>query len=308
MKKFLSLSFALALIMVTYLAPEMVAMIHPDIFTPEGISMAYVAVSVARPGGNAGAGADKRDFLAIFDWDEVQNLPSRDANGVVIPGTIQMKPGKYMIKIYTTPTSVSATNTTEGEVDAKSFMHGVVANHPGSKKEIREFIQNWTNRNVGVIVSKCSDGSQDLYGTPCAPLQLNNTGTDDNEQNTQEMNFEATVRSKFVPAIYEGTLTLEEPLATVAADVTDPSVALGSGQYQLSNNTVATAITTLEDAEDGEVYTLLGSGGSEPSTISGGDFLLKNGTAWEALAGSQITFRAFKDGASSFKFIELSRS
>jgi hypothetical protein len=308
MKKFLSLTLALVAIMAMYFAPEMVAMINPEMLSTEVVTSAYVAVSIARPGGNAGAGGDKRDYLALFRWEDVQTLPARDANGVVIPGTIVMKPGKYMVKIYTTPTSISATNTTEGDADAKSFMHAVVANHPGSRKEILEFVQNITNENVGIIVFKCSENAQYLYGTPCAPLQLNNTGTDDNEQNIQEMNFEATVRSKFVPAIYEGTLTLESPLATIAADVTDPSVALGSGQYQLTNNTTATVITTLEDAVDGGVYTLLGSGGSNPSEITGGDFLLKNGTSWDAFAGSQITFRAFKDGASSFKFIELSRS
>jgi hypothetical protein len=56
------------------------------------------------------------------------------------------------------------------------------------------------------------------------------------------------------------------------------------------------------------VFTLLGSGGSYPSTIpTGNDFILASGTTWTALANAHITFKAFKDGGATYKFIEQSR-
>jgi hypothetical protein len=51
----------------------------------------------------------------------------------------------------------------------------------------------------------------------------------------------------------------------------------------------------------------VGSGGAFPSEITGTDFLLASGTAWSAIAGAEITFKAFKSGSSAWKFIEMSR-
>jgi hypothetical protein len=95
---------------------------------------------------------------------------------------------------------------------------------------------------------------------------------------------------------------------TVAADATSVNLAEGPGRYQLTDGTSSAAtITTCTNAGDGGVYTLLGSGGAHPSTITGTDFLLASGTAWNALAGAEITVKAFKSGQSAWKFIELSR-
>ncbi|MCX6270507.1 MAG: hypothetical protein NTU44_04665 [Bacteroidetes bacterium] len=67
-------------------------------------------------------------------------------------------------------------------------------------------------------------------------------------------------------------------------------------------------ITALNNPVDGYVYTLLGSGGTYPGTIAtGGNFILASGTGWTATAGAKLQLKAFKDGASTFKFIELSR-
>jgi len=52
----------------------------------------------------------------------------------------------------------------------------------------------------------------------------------------------------------------------------------------------------------------VGSGGTYPTTITKeNDFLLANGTTWTALAGSEITFQAFKSDTDAWKFLELSR-
>jgi hypothetical protein len=267
----------------------------------------YIPINVVKPAKDAGV-SNNTDKITIFDWNDVVSGYQRDAKGVVIPGSLVLKSGAYMIQYYSTRTKTSPSMANEGDADSVSFKHNVDTMHPGDSKDILELIQNWTNANAGVIVEKCSGGSTRLYGDPCHPLQLKATGQDDGLRG-QQLLWEGVGTISKVPAIYEGNLTLESPLAIVAADDTTPSVALGAGQYQLSENTAATEVSTLDDAEHEEIYSLLGSGGANTSSItSAGDFALKDGITWNANAGSQITFKAFKTGANSFVFIELSRA
>lgn len=269
----------------------------------------YVNISVPKPGNNAGVGGAKKDKVTFIDLDDVLVFPDRDAKGIVVTDNIIFKPGKYAIGVYGTVKTMAASIATEGEPDNRGFMPAFVFSHPGSSVEIREFAQNWNNRNVAVIVEKCGDNSKTLYGSPCNPMQIILAGTDNDTENKMEFTVESQSKTTNLPADYQGTITYESPLAVIAADDATPSVLAGSGQYQLTDNAASTAITALDDAVHNGVYTLLGSGGSNPSTIAtGGNFLLKDGTAWTAISGSQITFRAFKDGASSYKFVELSRS
>lgn len=271
--------------------------------------MSYTKVSVNKPSKNAGSGGDKKDRIIIFDWDDVKTGPQRDSKGVRITNSIVMKDGRYMIEVYGTVTTINPSFTTEGDPDKTGFMHSVAFEHPGDEVEIMEFIQNWTNRNIGIIVQKCSSSRKRLFGSSCAPLQLGTESNDNNESNTNAMTFGAIVKSKFVPGEYEGTLSLESAIATVAADATTVDVEEGEGQYQLTDNTTSTEITTLSNAVDGGVYTLVGSGGSNPATVTdSADFILANGTTWTGISGAQLTVRAFKTGASSFVFIELSRA
>lgn len=268
-------------------------------------AMTYIPISVIKKQ-NATPG-NKRDRIVVFDWDDVASFARVDGQAL-IDGNIVMKSGKYMIEVYGTVSTITPSYSTEGDPDARGLLHAMAFNHPGEHDDVMDFIQNHLNKNLGVIVQKCDSNLKRVYGSPCAPLQLVPTGVDDENMNAQQLEFEASARTRYVPPRYEGTLTLSEVTGTFTADDATPSVAAGVGQYQTTDNASANAFTTLDDAQDGGIYTLLGSGGSNPSTISGGDFLLKNGTAWTALAGSQITFKAFKDGASSFKFIETHRS
>lgn len=305
MKKFLFLSIALLACAAMIALPDMG-------FVDVGVvsAMSYVAVSVGRPMGNPGAGGNKKDRITFYDMDEVQTFPNRDGKGVKMDGNIVMKSGKYMIQVYGTLQTIANGFTTEGDPDKRGFLHNLVFEHPGNSTEIREFVQNWTNKNIGAIVEPCGGTADKIHlGTPCSPLQLSTEAMDNNDGNMNTLTFNSLVKTQIVPGTYEGTLTLESPLAVIAADVATPDVALGEGQYQLTDGSATVVpITSLTNAQHGKLYTLLGSGGSNPSEIAGGDFILKDGVAWTATAGSQITFRAYKDGASSFAFIETSRA
>lgn len=273
--------------------------------------MSYVSVSVTRPSKkNVGAGGDKKDMLILFRKDDVLVMPDRDSKGVRITDDIQMKPGAYMIEVYGTLSSISKGFTSEGDPDAAGFMHNFSFTHPGDELEVSEFTQNWLNEDILAITRKCSTNEKRLLGTECAPLRMSVEATDNNELNNSVFTFASLQKAQAVPAHYEGSLTLPQPVGVFTAADSTPSVAAGEGEYQAVGDSAAQTITTLDDAVDGALYTILGitSGTNAPVISAGDDFLLKSGATFTANGGTRITFRAFKDGASTFKFIEVSRS
>lgn len=271
--------------------------------------MTYVKVSVPKPGNNKGVGGDKKSLITFFDFDDVLTYPSRDGKGIVMSDNIVMKENAYMIQVYATTSTIKVTHETEGEEDARGIIQGLEFAHPGSEDEIEEFLANWINRDMGAIVEDCSTGKKRQLGTPCAPLQMTASSEDSKDMNKSTLTLKSKQKSAFRAANYQGTLTFADVVGTVAADATAINLSSGDGRYQLSDGTASEAeLTTCTNSTDGAVFTLLGSGGDYPSGIAdGNDFILKNGTAWSALAGAEITFKAFKDGASSFKFFEISR-
>ena len=269
--------------------------------------MSYVKVSVGKPGDNKGVGGDKKDKVIVFDWDDVLINPARDAGGIVITSDIVMKPGAYMVELYATQSTIKAAADSEGDPDAKGITQTFEFGHPGDSVDIREFRANWMNKNIGIIMQRCSSEKLSLFGTPCSPMQMVFKAEDDKDKNLTTFTFKSTQKGPDV-ADYQGTITLSTVVATEAADATSVDLLPGKGRYQLTSGTAAAvAITTCTNAVEDLAFTLVGSGGTHPSTISGGDFLLSNGTAWSAISGAEITFRCFKAGVSTWKFIELSR-
>jgi hypothetical protein len=267
----------------------------------------YVKVDVTKPGDNKGVGGDKKANVLVFDWDDVLTNPPRDDKGIVITGNLVFKAGSYMSKIYATQSTIKAGADSEGDPDAKGITQSVEFEHPGSSSQIREFRANWMNKNIGIIIERCSSTEKSLYGTPCAPLQMVFKAEDDKDKNKTTFTFKSTQKGPDI-ADYQGTITFSTVAGTAAANATSVDLANGQGEYQLTNGTAAVAtITTCTNAVNGGKYTFLGSGGTYPSKISGTDFVLSNGTEWNAISGSRITFQAFKSGANAWKFIELSR-
>lgn len=269
--------------------------------------MTYVKINIAKPGENKGVGGDKLYSITMLDVDDILTMPSRDAAGIQIAGNIVMRENAYAITVYGTQSTIKASADSEGDPDAKGIIQTVEFEHPGDSVAIREFRANWMNKNVMIMIERCSTTLKNLYGTPCAPLQMVFKAEDDKDKNKTTFTFKSTQKGPDV-ADYQGTITYSTVTDTVAADETTVDVTNGQGRYQLTDGSASAAtITTIENATSGGVYTLLGSGGSHPSTITGNDFLLSNGTAWTALAGAEITFKAFKTGESTWKFIEQSR-
>jgi hypothetical protein len=218
-----------------------------------------------------------------------------------------MNSGAYMLEVYGTQNTIKAGADSEGDPDAKGIMQSFEFEHPGDLQAIREFRANWMNKNIGIISRRCSSTAKNLYGTPCSPLQMVFKAEDDKDKNKTTFTFKSTQKGPDV-ADYQGTLTLSTVTGTVAANATSVTLS-ATGRYQLTTGTSAIAtLTTCTGMTEGMVFTLIGSGGTYPSSItSTNDFLLSGGTAWSGISGAEITFKAFQSGASAWKFIEMSR-
>lgn len=269
----------------------------------------YVKVNVEKPGTNLGVGGNKKGKLTFFDMDDVLSYPPRDSKGVVSVDNILFKDNAYMITVYAIQKTIKVGHKGEGDPDKKGFIQTIEFETPGDEVSLMEFDANWLNRNCGIIVEKCSNNRKKLLGTPCAPIQITSEAVDD--ESTCHTKFSgASTQKGPIECDYQGTLTLDTVKGTAAAGDLTVDVAPGEGQYQLTSGIAAdVALTGLTNPVEGNVYTLLGSAGSYPSTVEvGGNWLLKNGTTWTAIAGASLTVKAFKDGAATYKFLELSRT
>lgn len=258
-----------------------------------------------------GAGVSQRSILYIFDWDEVTDCPARDSNGVIISGNIAFKPNKYMVEVYFTANSLKYDNNSEGDPDTQGIIQQIMFNHPGNEVEKLAFENQFLNRNIGIIIQpSCEDSSiKYLYGEKCAPLQMVIKNVGESGFTRSEYTLKSTNRGS-TAAKYEGTLTLEEPVATVPVNTTTINLASGEGRYQVTNgHSSAVALAGFSNPVHNGVYTLVGASGSNALSIANNvsGVFVKDGATWSAIAGAEITFKAFKSGASSFIFIEQSR-
>lgn len=270
--------------------------------------MSYVKVDVPKPAkASPGKGGDKKNKVTIVFLEDLLTHASRDSKGILISGKHTFKSGAYAIVLYVTPSSIAAKANSDGEIDEEGFLQEIVMAHPGTELEIREFRTNLLGKDVLIFDESCSDGVINEYGSLCSPLRMKLEATDDKDAKKSVFTFASTNKGPDI-AIYANTLTLSDVTDTVAADATTVDLTNGEGEYQLTDNAAATEITTCTNAVDNMVFTLLGSGGSNPTSITAAnDFILRNGTSWSGIAGATITFKAIDTGA-GWSFIEQSRT
>ena len=277
--------------------------------------MIYIAKSVAKPAGiSPGSASPKKPNVTIFDFDDVAYMPPRDENGIVVTGNILMKPGKKMYQVYMTRSKTSAPYESDGEEDSVNIKQSFEGQSPGNKKELREFVQNWLGRNVGIIHETC-DGSKNMVGTVCAPLQMKPSGQDNNDGLFHMLKFEAFATSALLPAIYEGAI----PLTATGSNVEDieevPLNVVFGTMLSLPSAIANTKVLFVSDdtLTHGTVVSLLGNGGTgafnnivEDGVSGDVTVLLKSGTTWAALVGSFLNLKVFVNGATTY-LIEESR-
>lgn len=259
---------------------------------------------------NPGAAAAKGEVV-IFEFLPGFIFPSSDAGGVLIEGSFVLPSGDNMVRMYNTKSKASASMETEGDEDMMSFKAAFKTSIPGNSLELKEFVQFWTGKDVGILHRSCGETDWEVMGTPCAPLQLKATKKDDNDGRAYEVSFEPFAKSGFVPKVYRGALVFAEPFAVVT--VTEVPLLIANGQqYKLPalGTTAAVAVDGL-DLTHGTIVTFIGGGGAAPATIANGTagdvtILLSAGTTWTGLLNAVIHFRVFNAGATKY-LVELSR-
>jgi hypothetical protein len=270
-------------------------------------------VNLNKPSGTSspGAAASKNEIV-LFESQTVSYFPPSDENGVVMIGNIQMAPNEIPITIYSTKSKTEAPMETEGDEDTMSFKSSFKAQVPGNTKEIKEFVQYWTGRDIFLAHKACDENFYEFMGTPCAPLQLKSAKQDNNDARIWNLEFMPFAKSGFVPKIYEGTIPFAEP--TDVADVSAVTLSGANGvNYQLPSLAVTDVIEFAPVTLDhNKIVSLIGGGGVAPATLVNGvsgsvTTILNGGTTWTALNKSIINLKIFKSGATTY-LIEQSRT
>lgn len=141
---------------------------------------AYSMVSVRKKTSNAGRPKGKMSYIVLFRWEDVKTF-TRNEKGVRV-SAFEMMQGKKPVAVYATDSTINIYHTSEGEDDARGFIHHVDYEHPGTEEEHDEFVNNNINENLGAIVFGCSGNDAKIAGTPCTPLKMTKADSQDNKE------------------------------------------------------------------------------------------------------------------------------
>lgn len=154
---------------------------------------AYSMVSVPKKTPNAGRPSGKKSFIVLFLWKDVKKY-TRDEKGVRV-SEFEMMTGKKPVAVYATDSTINIYHTSEGEDDARGFIHHVDFEHPGTGLELDEFVNNNINEDMGAVVFGCSGDDAKIAGTPCTPLKMAKADSqDDKEANKNTINLASSLR------------------------------------------------------------------------------------------------------------------
>lgn len=154
---------------------------------------AYTMVSVPKKTSNAGRPTGKKSFIVLFLWKDIKKY-TRDEKGVRV-SEFEMVAGKKPIAVYATDSTINIYHTSEGEDDARGFIHHVDFEHPGVGLELDEFVNNNINEDMGAVVFGCSGDDAKIAGTPCTPLKMSKADSQDNKEGSKNtINLASSLR------------------------------------------------------------------------------------------------------------------
>ncbi|WP_196890384.1 hypothetical protein [Aureivirga marina] len=272
--------------------------------------MSFVKKNVLKTNKAAGVAESKDPNIIIVYTKDILTFPDRDSGKVKMISDIVLKEGAYSIKIYATPSSIKPTKTSDGEEDSKGFMHGTEFAHPGDSLEINEAIADLTNENVIILQrTGCTNNFYyKVYGTPCAPLQLKLEGQNDFEATKNIFKFEATVKNKYLPGFYFGSVTFDEPMGVIVDGDTEINFT-GSGEYRIIADGLE--VSGINGGNHGDVISIVGYGNNVdvPFLDPKPTIFLKDGADWYGNQGEILTLKAFKNSEDGdLIWIEQSRT
>jgi hypothetical protein len=247
-------------------------------------------------------------FIEAAQYDSAQSFPARVLRSI---GNIPLIAGEYWHYIDSVLDSPNIKwSGTMGDVAATvnnelTFILG------GMEDDVFDVLEKGIGKGFYLVFEICATGDKFIAGNACKPIRMTKfEGESGKDQTATTVTF--VVECGELWSKYTGNTPTLAP-ATVAANATTIALTFNP-QYQLTTGSASaaalTAFTGTTDADINRIVTLLGSGGTYPSTLasSATDFLLIGGVTWTALAGKQISFKIFKDGDDSYKFVEVAGS
>lgn len=169
----------------------------------------YSMVSVPKKTSNAGRPKGKKSYIILFKWDDVKTY-TRNEKGVNVTA-FALATGKKPIAVYATDSTIKIFHSSEGEDDARGFIHHVEYEHPGSELEHDEFVNNNINENLGAIVIGCGSDDAKIAGTPCTPLKMTKADSqDDKDADKSTINLASTLRGATIGHISKDLIPVTE--------------------------------------------------------------------------------------------------
>jgi len=234
-------------------------------------------------------------LIEVHQIDTDQTYPTPNANREV--GTIPLLTGEYMHYFEAIDDTIKDNSTGEKGDLTTEVTNTLEFTMGGDGDKLYDFIEQYAGGRFIIIYEKCSTGDYFLAGSRCKPMILQSF---DRKRDTEATAVAFTFQNKSFkqPYKYIGSITKTTP-AVIVADATALAIAVGKDQYQLTDNTTPTALATVSGISAsmyGNHIEVLGSGGSDPSTIpDSAVFIMIDAETWTANAGSRISFRIQDD-------------
>lgn len=158
------------------------------------MSEAYSMISVKKKSDQVGRPSGKGMYIILFRWEDVATF-TKDEKGVKVTA-FNFVEGKKPIGVYATPSTINIYAASEGEDDARGYIHHVDFEHPGTSLEFDEMMNANINANLGAIVMGCTGDDAKIAGSKCTPLQVVQDNSQDNKEgNKNTVQLASSLRS-----------------------------------------------------------------------------------------------------------------
>lgn len=294
-KLFLSLALLFAIVFVVgmFLDPD-----H-SMFCMTGFSGTSLASMMAI--GNVEDVSDKNTHgsniaykIYLIDVHQINpdvKFPRANANREVT--TLPMLPGEYMkyFEAHDIPTYVG--NGEKGDITT-SGTNQFVAIMGGMRDQLLNFIEEHAGGKFVILFKEIGEDQWYILGEYDRPMVLKSyEAKNDKDGRYITFTFERTSVTQYYK--YVGDI-VKAPAEVHTAGTKDLAVKSTSNSYEIPNGTAATyaleSVSGLTNNDKGRHITLIGTGTDKAATIAdGATFILEDGVAWTAKAGSSITFR-----------------
>jgi hypothetical protein len=155
---------------------------------------AYSFISVKKPSSDAGRPTGKKAYIVLFKWADVKTV-EKDEKGIRFT-KLEFQSEKKPIGVYATQSTINAYAQSEGDDDARGYIHHLDFEHPGTEIEYDEMMNAIINEDLGAIVVGCNGNDAKVCGSPCAPLHVTQDNSQDNsEGNKNTVQLQSTLRS-----------------------------------------------------------------------------------------------------------------